>query len=127
MKEKSIIQQNLKKIIGVIVVSVFAIITIYTVFRGSGISLNELTASLKEASWEGILLASVSMLGFIYFDFHGTGFLQNMVRILVGTLLEVGKGKIKPEQIPEILEAKNRQMAGPTAPAQGLCLIKVDY
>ena len=58
MKEKSIIQQNLKKIIGVIVVSVFAIITIYTVFRGSGISLNELTASLKEASWEGILLAS---------------------------------------------------------------------
>ena len=56
MKEKSIIQQNLKKIIGVIVVSVFAIITIYTVFQGSGISLNELTASLKEASWEGILL-----------------------------------------------------------------------
>ena len=46
---------------------------------------------------------------------------------LVGTLLEVGKGKIRPEQIPEILEAKNRQMAGPTAPAQGLCLIKVDY
>ena len=70
MKEKSIIQQNLKKIIGVIVVSVFAIITIYTVFRGSGISLNELTASLKEASWEGILLASVSMLGFIYFIFQ---------------------------------------------------------
>ena len=68
MKEKSIIQQNLKKIIGVIVVSVFAIITIYTVFRGSGISLNELMASLKEASWEGILLASVSMLGFIYFE-----------------------------------------------------------
>ena len=64
---------------------------------------------------------------FIYFDFHGTGFLQNMVRILVGTLLEVGRGKIKPEQIPDILEAKNRQMAGPTAPPQGLCLIKVDY
>ena len=64
---------------------------------------------------------------FIYFDFHGTVFLQNMVRILVGTLLEVGKGKIKPEQIPDILEAKNRQMAGPTAPPQGLCLIKVDY
>ena len=64
---------------------------------------------------------------FIYFDFHGTGFLQNMVRILVGTLLELVKGKIKPEQIPDILEAKNRQMAGPTAPPQGLCLIKVDY
>ena len=65
--------------------------------------------------------------GFIYFNFHGTGFLQNMVRILTGTLLEVGKGKIKPEQMPEILEAKNRQAAGPTAPPGGLCLVKVDY
>ena len=68
MKEKNIIQQNLNKIIGVIVVSVLAIITIYTVFRGSGISLKELTISLKEASLGGILLASVSMLGFIYFE-----------------------------------------------------------
>ena len=50
-----------------------------------------------------------------------------MVRILVGTLLEVGKGKIPPEQVKEILEAKDRQQAGPTAPAEGLCLIKVDY
>ena len=41
--------------------------------------------------------------------------------------MDIGSAKIKPEQIPEILEAKNRQMAGPTAPAQGLCLIKVDY
>ena len=65
--------------------------------------------------------------GFIYFNFHGTGFLQNMVRILTGTLLEVGKGKIKPEQMPEILEAKNRQAAGPTEPPGGLCLVKVDY
>ena len=65
--------------------------------------------------------------GYIYFTFHGTGFLQNMVRILVGTLLEVGKGKIPPEQVKEILEAKDRQQAGPTAPAEGLCLIKVDY
>ena len=65
--------------------------------------------------------------GFIYFNFHGTGFLQNMVRILTGTLLEVGKGKIKPEQIPEILEACDRQKAGPTAPPGGLCLMKVDY
>lgn len=65
--------------------------------------------------------------GFIYFNFHGTGFLQNMVRILTGTLLEVGRGKLTPEQMPEILEAKNRQAAGPTAPPGGLCLVKVDY
>ena len=65
--------------------------------------------------------------GFIYFNYHGTGFLQNMVRILTGTLLEVGKGKLSPEDIPGILEARNRQLAGPTAPPGGLCLIKVDY
>lgn len=64
---------------------------------------------------------------FLYFNFHGTGFLQNMVRILTGTLLEVGKGKIAPEQMPEILNACDRQAAGPTAPPGGLCLMKVDY
>lgn len=63
----------------------------------------------------------------VYFTFHGTGFLQHMVRIMVGTLLEVGAGKMRPEQIPEILEAKNRRVAGPTAPACRLCLEKVDY
>lgn len=64
---------------------------------------------------------------FLYFNFHGTGFLQNMVRILTGTLLEVGKGRLSPEQMPEILKACNRQAAGPTAPPAGLCLMKVDY
>ena len=65
--------------------------------------------------------------GYIYFTFHGTGFLQNMVRILVGTLLEVGAGRMTPEDMPNILEAKDRKVAGPTAPAKGLCLVKVDY
>ena len=65
--------------------------------------------------------------GYVYFTFHGTGFLQNMVRVLVGTLLEVGYGKIRPEQIPAIRDALDRSLAGPTAPSQGLCLIRVDY
>ena len=65
--------------------------------------------------------------GYIYFTIHGTGFLQNMVRILVGTLLEVGAGRMQPEDVPGILEAKDRKVAGPTAPAKGLCLVKVDY
>lgn len=64
---------------------------------------------------------------YIYFNFHGTGFLQNMVRILVGTLLEVGFGRMMPEQIPQILAAMDRKLAGPTAPPEGLCLIRVDY
>jgi len=57
----------------------------------------------------------------------GNGFLYKMVRNIVGTLVEVGLGKRKPEDIKQILKAKNRKAAGRTAPAQGLCLIKVDY
>lgn len=64
---------------------------------------------------------------YINFTYHGTGFLQHMVRILTGTLLEVGFGKRDPESIPALIEAKSRALAGATAPAQGLCLIKVDY
>ena len=65
--------------------------------------------------------------GYITFTYHGTGFLQHMVRILTGTLLEVGYGKRTAESIPELIEAKDRKLAGFTAPAQGLCLISVDY
>lgn len=57
----------------------------------------------------------------------GGGFLYNMVRIMAGTLMEVGQGKRKPEEIAEIIEAKNREAAGPTAPAHGLTLIKYEF
>ena len=53
--------------------------------------------------------------------------LQNMVRILPGTLLEVGQGKRTPESVRQTLEAKDRTQAGYTAPPQGLCLMRVDY
>lgn len=55
------------------------------------------------------------------------GFLYNMVRIIAGTLVYVGCGKIAPEEIPHIIEAKDRRLAGMTAPPHGLRLIKVDY
>lgn len=58
---------------------------------------------------------------------HGTGFLQNMVRIITGTLVEVGYHRMRPEDMAVILEARDRRKAGPTAPAQGLCMMKVDY
>ena len=64
---------------------------------------------------------------YVYFTFHGTGFLQNMVRILTGTLVEVGYGNMSAEHIPEIIAGMERQLAGPTAPPQGLCLMKVEY
>ncbi|MCI9336491.1 MAG: tRNA pseudouridine(38-40) synthase TruA [Lachnospiraceae bacterium] len=64
---------------------------------------------------------------YLQFTFHGNGFLQNMVRIMVGTLLEVGYGHISLEEVEEALKAFARQKAGPTAPAAGLCLMEVDY
>lgn len=57
----------------------------------------------------------------------GSGFLYNMVRIIVGTLLEVGQGKRAPETMAEILAARDRSAAGPTAPARGLTLIKYEF
>ena len=57
----------------------------------------------------------------------GNGFLYNMVRIIVGTLLEVGQGRRTPEDIIRILEKKDRSAAGPTAPAHGLMLMKYEF
>ena len=57
----------------------------------------------------------------------GNGFLYNMVRIIAGTLMEVGRGKLLPEQIIDIMEAKDRRKAGPTAPACGLTLVKYEF
>lgn len=59
--------------------------------------------------------------------FSGDGFLFHMVRIMTGTLIEVGTGKRKPEEIPEIIRSGKRQLAGPLAPALGLTLIEVRY
>ncbi len=57
----------------------------------------------------------------------GSGFLYNMVRIIVGTLLKVGGGRIEPADMAEILAAKDRERAGDTAPAQGLTLTQIEY
>ena len=59
--------------------------------------------------------------------YNGDGFLYHMVRILTGTLIEVGLGKRSPESIPELLEHGTRDMAGELAPAKGLCLVEVRY
>ncbi|EIJ79987.1 tRNA pseudouridine synthase A [Bacillus methanolicus PB1] len=63
----------------------------------------------------------------LVFRFIGNGFLYNMVRILTGTLLEVGSGSRSPDSIPDILEKKDRKFAGKTAPAHGLYLWRVFY
>ena len=58
---------------------------------------------------------------------RGSGFLHHMVRNVVGTLIEVGRGKLLPLDIARILEVRERSAAGPTVPAQGLCLMNVEY
>ncbi|MGC1783028.1 MAG: tRNA pseudouridine synthase A [Acidobacteriaceae bacterium] len=61
------------------------------------------------------------------YTIRGNGFLHHMVRNLVGTFLEVGRGRIAAADIPRILNGRDRTLAGPTAPANGLCLMKVLY
>ena len=65
--------------------------------------------------------------GIVSIRYNGNGFLYNMVRILTGTLIEVGRGKRKPEEMQGILDAMERGAAGFTAPPQGLYLVKVEY
>ncbi len=64
---------------------------------------------------------------YLTLTYHGSGFLQYMVRILTGTLLEVGFGKRTPESMAALLESRDRKLAGATAPACGLTMVKVDY
>jgi tRNA pseudouridine38-40 synthase len=63
----------------------------------------------------------------LIYEVTGNGFLHHMVRNVVGTLVEAGRGKLDPGEIMRILAARDRTMAGPTAPAQGLCLVRVEY
>lgn len=63
----------------------------------------------------------------IIFRISGNGFLYNMVRIIVGTLLRVGRGFYTPEEVREIVEARNRKRAGVTVPPQGLVLVEIRY
>ena len=63
----------------------------------------------------------------IWIELTGNGFLYNMVRIIAGTLVEVGLGKIKAEEINDIMESKRRENAGKTLPPQGLYLVNVEY
>ena len=63
----------------------------------------------------------------IYIELTGNGFLYNMVRIIAGTLVDVGSGKIKPEDIKKIIESKDRSLAGKTLQPNGLYLVSVKY
>ena len=85
-------------------------------------------ADRRESSVRTIFRCDVTVEDkWIYVNVEGDGFLYNMVRNIVGTLVEIGLGRWKPDKIGEILEAKDRTAAGRLAPAQGLCLMWIKY
>jgi tRNA pseudouridine38-40 synthase len=65
--------------------------------------------------------------GLIRFEIEANGFLKQMVRSIIGTLVEIGKGRLDAAEFRKILDSKDRKKAGPTAPAQGLFLKEVKY
>ena len=92
----------------------------FTSFSAASTEVEDRVREVYEAAWERDSTAWV-------FRIRANGFLQYMVRTIVGTLIEVGKGRLKPDRINAIFEARDRQQAGPSAPARGLHLISVDY
>jgi tRNA pseudouridine38-40 synthase len=85
-------------------------------------------ADNRQSSVRTIINCEVKTDGeWVYIDVEADGFLYNMVRNIVGMLVEIGRGRWKPEKTTEILEAKDRAAAGPIAPAAGLCLMRIDY
>lgn len=86
------------------------------------------THSVGEGSVRTVYSSEVAVAGQrIDYSVTANGFLYNMVRAMVGTLLEVGKGKLSPDDVARLLERRDRSLAGPTAPAKGLCLMSVEY
>jgi tRNA pseudouridine38-40 synthase len=80
--------------------------------------------TIFSSAWEARLNPEGELL---IYRVRGSGFLHHMVRNLVGTMLEVGRGRLSAGDIPGILAARSRAAAGPTAPARGLFLCSVEY
>jgi tRNA pseudouridine38-40 synthase len=92
----------------------------FTAFKASGSEIKSTERTILSTSLEkkGDILE---------FEITGDGFLYNMVRIIVGTLIDVGMGRITSNDILSIIESKDRRRAGRTAPAHGLYLVEVFY
>ena len=92
----------------------------FKAFKASGTSSKSSVRTIYEAK-------VYRNLDRVCIELTGNGFLYNMVRIIAGTLVEVGMGKLEPTDIPKIIESKNRENAGKTLQPQGLYLVKVEY
>jgi tRNA pseudouridine38-40 synthase len=93
----------------------------FTSFCASGTVIADRIRTMSEASWDRSSDTTW------VFRIRGSGFLQHMVRTIAGTLLEIGVGRMRPDQLPGIFEARDRQLAGPSLPPHGLHLIEVEY
>jgi len=89
----------------------------------AGKNTRDESRSEAESSFSGRVTSD----DWLFVDVEGDRFLYNMVRNIVGTLVEVGVGRMKPEKMPEIIEARSRRAAGPIAPPEGLCLMWIKY
>ena len=105
----------------------------FTSFAASGTSEDDApeheaadSASMTRTVFSSKILWSAKTHILVY-EVRGGGFLHHMVRNLAGTLVEVGRGKWEPDDVTRILKARDRTLAGPTAPAQGLYLVRVEY
>jgi tRNA pseudouridine38-40 synthase len=92
----------------------------FTSFCAAGTEVEDRVRIIFDACWERSDKTWV-------FRIRGNGFLQYMVRTIAGTLIQIGRQRLQPEQIPEIFAARDRRLAGPSLPPQGLHLIQVEY
>lgn len=103
----------------------------FSTFRGTGCSAKSpirTVTSIEVTRLSALEFMTATIQGeFVSVRIEGNGFLRHMVRTIVGTLAEIGAGKFPSSQAAELLQARNRAAAGPTAPAQGLFLEKVMY
>jgi tRNA pseudouridine38-40 synthase len=93
----------------------------FSSFRSVGTPTRTAVRKVIRAEWKR------GRVGLVRFEIEANGFLKQMVRAILGTLVEVGKGKMDAEEFRKILESKDRKKAGPTAPAHGLFLKEVKY
>jgi tRNA pseudouridine38-40 synthase len=103
----------------------------FAAFMGAGSDIQDTVReiyALNVEKLDGVMFMGVRLQGnFIRITAEANGFLRHMVRNIVGTLVEIGRGKMPPEKMREILESCDRNNAGQTAPANGLFLERIDY
>jgi len=92
----------------------------FTSFCATATEIEDRIRTIYDASWDRSKEEWV-------FRIRGNGFLQYMVRTIAGTLLEIGQGRLPPEQVPDLFAARDRRAAGPSLPAHGLHLVEVEY